>query len=120
MHQEQPTPSPVATTPAAAGARRDLYQGVTDKIIAQLEVGSVPSVQPWGRDHITPACGLPRNITTGRTYLRSRNMGQRHAQFGVSLHQNRARHGPSFFSVPAFKPHASSSRIGSWTNGKRN
>jgi len=32
--------------------RRDLYQDVTDTIIAQLEAGAVPWVQPWGRDHI--------------------------------------------------------------------
>jgi len=51
------------------GARRkDLYQSVTDQVIAQLEAGTVPWVQPWGRDGITAPCALPQNASTGRTY----------------------------------------------------
>jgi antirestriction protein ArdC len=48
--------------------RRDLYQEVTDKIIAQLETGTVPWVQPWGRDHIAAPMGLPTNAATGNRY----------------------------------------------------
>lgn len=48
--------------------RADLYQEVTDKIIAQLEQGAVPWVQPWGRDHIATPMGLPANAATGNTY----------------------------------------------------
>lgn len=59
--------------------RRDLYQEVTDTIIAQLEQGCVPWVQPWGlRDQFNSsddgcevggtALGLPENAHTGRTY----------------------------------------------------
>lgn len=48
--------------------RRDLYQEVTDTIIAQLEAGTVPWVQPWGRDHITAPMGLPTNAATGNRY----------------------------------------------------
>lgn len=50
------------------GSRRDLYQDVTDTVIAQLEAGTVPWVQPWGRDGITAPCALPSNASTGRTY----------------------------------------------------
>ena len=48
--------------------RRDIYQEVTDTIIAQLEAGAVPWVQPWGRDHITAPMGLPTNAATSNTY----------------------------------------------------
>lgn len=43
-----------------------LYAEVTNRIIAELEKGCVPWVQPWDR---TPAAaGLPRNAGTGRAY----------------------------------------------------
>lgn len=50
--------------------RRDLYQDVTDAIIADLEKGCVPWVQPWAsRDAVGgTALGLPDNAQTGRTY----------------------------------------------------
>ena len=48
--------------------RGDLYQTVTNKIIAQLEAGAVPWVQPWGRDGIQTPFGLPQNAATGNTY----------------------------------------------------
>jgi antirestriction protein ArdC len=44
--------------------RVSLYDEITTKIIAQLEAGSVPWVQPWGE---TPL-GMPKNATTGRQY----------------------------------------------------
>lgn len=43
-----------------------LYQEVTDKIIAELEQGHVPWVQPWGR--AKTGLGLPKNAATGRRY----------------------------------------------------
>lgn len=43
-----------------------LYQEVTDRIIAELEQGRVPWVQPWGR--AKAGLGLPRNAATGRRY----------------------------------------------------
>ncbi|WP_291078148.1 zincin-like metallopeptidase domain-containing protein [Hyphomonas sp.] len=49
-------------------ARRDLYQEVTDTVIAQLEAGAVPWVQPWGRPDVTAPCALPQNASTGRSY----------------------------------------------------
>ena len=51
------------------GARRkDLYQEVTDKIIAELEQGLLPWVQPWGLDEHAMPLGLPRNAHTAKTY----------------------------------------------------
>lgn len=52
----------------ASKPRRDLYQEITDKIIAELEAGTVPWVQPWGKVDGAPACGLPQNGATGRAY----------------------------------------------------
>ena len=46
--------------------RTSLYQEITDKIIAELEQGRVPWVQPWGG--VTAPLGLPRNAATGRAY----------------------------------------------------
>jgi antirestriction protein ArdC len=46
--------------------RSSLYQEITDKIIAELEQGRVPWVQPWSG--VTAPLGLPRNATTGRLY----------------------------------------------------
>lgn len=43
-----------------------IYQAVTDRIIAELEQGRVPWVQPWGRSNT--ALGLPRNAATERCY----------------------------------------------------
>ena len=46
--------------------RASLYQEVTDRIIGELEQGSVPWVQPWGK--AAGGVGLPRNAGTGRRY----------------------------------------------------
>jgi len=48
-------------------SRASLYDAVTNQIIAELEEGRVPWVQPWGKvGTATPS--LPRNAVTGRTY----------------------------------------------------
>ena len=47
---------------------KDLYQDVTDKIIAELKAGSVPWVQPWGMPHDAGTLGLPTNGHTNNTY----------------------------------------------------
>jgi antirestriction protein ArdC len=46
--------------------RTSLYQAITDKIIAELEQGRVPWVQPWAG--VSAPLGLPRNAATGRAY----------------------------------------------------
>lgn len=54
-----------------SGARRDrtnLYSEITDKIIAELEAGRVPWVQPWGTAAAKAPLGFPKNASTGRTY----------------------------------------------------
>lgn len=52
--------------PSPGMGRGTLYQEVTDRIIADLEKGRVPWVQPWGK--AKTELGLPRNAATGRTY----------------------------------------------------
>jgi antirestriction protein ArdC len=47
--------------------RVSLYDGVTARIIADLEAGRVPWVQPWGRAG-GAGPGLPRNALTARPY----------------------------------------------------
>ena len=46
--------------------RSSLYDEVTQRIIAELEEGRFPWVQPWSNAAASP--GLPRNATTGRVY----------------------------------------------------
>ena len=48
--------------------RAGLYAEITDKIIAELEAGRLPWVQPWGASGTGAAVGLPRNAATGRRY----------------------------------------------------
>jgi hypothetical protein len=48
--------------------RAHLYDEVTAKIIAELEAGRFPWVQPWGKPSASEgglAPGLPRNAVTG-------------------------------------------------------
>ncbi|NIJ34089.1 ArdC family protein [Sphingomonas oligoaromativorans] len=52
---------------AAAQPTTNLYDDITAKIIAELEAGRFPWVQPWGTaGAINP--GLPRNALTARSY----------------------------------------------------
>ncbi len=46
----------------------NLYDDITNKIIAELEQGRLPWVQPWGASPNTAPLGLPKNASTGRTY----------------------------------------------------
>ena len=58
-----PHPAP---THKSFSDRTTLYQEITDKIVAELEQGRVPWVQPWAG---APApLGLPKNAATGRSY----------------------------------------------------
>ena len=56
--------------PAASseGERRSLYEEITGQIIAELEAGRIPWVQPWGRVEDGPTLGMPLNAATGRRY----------------------------------------------------
>ena len=62
------TPKRGARAKAGGAKRRDLYQEVTDRIVAQLEAGTVPWVQPWDGSKSGPSVGLPRNASTTKSY----------------------------------------------------
>ena len=54
---------------ARAGVNRaSLYQEITDKIIGQLEAGSVPWVQPWGTTDAKASLAMPKNAASSRRY----------------------------------------------------
>ena len=48
--------------------RASLYTEITDTIIAELEAGRVPWVQPWGTAAASAALAMPQNASTGRRY----------------------------------------------------
>jgi antirestriction protein ArdC len=48
--------------------RASLYQEITDKIIAELEAGRVPWVQPWGTSVAKASLAMPMNAATKRHY----------------------------------------------------
>lgn len=48
--------------------RTSLYDEITGKIIAELEAGRAPWVQPWGTAAAKAPLAMPRNATTGRQY----------------------------------------------------
>ena len=54
---------------ARAGASRaSLFDEITNKIIADLEAGRAPWVQPWGSAAAKAPLAMPRNAATGRGY----------------------------------------------------
>jgi antirestriction protein ArdC len=48
--------------------RTSLYDEITDKIIAELEAGRVPWVQPWGTAAAKAPLAMPKNAATERRY----------------------------------------------------
>ena len=48
--------------------RASLYQEITDKIIAELEAGRLPWVQPWGAAGVRAPLAMPKNAATDRRY----------------------------------------------------
>ncbi|MDO9441756.1 MAG: ArdC-like ssDNA-binding domain-containing protein, partial [Beijerinckiaceae bacterium] len=46
--------------------RASLYSEVTNRIVAELEEGRLPWVQPW--DSAACGCTMPQNGGTGRKY----------------------------------------------------
>jgi antirestriction protein ArdC len=59
---------PNSASRAGRQDRANLYQEITDKIIAELEAGRVPWVQPWGENTASAPLGVPQNAATGRRY----------------------------------------------------
>ena len=52
----------------AGSGRTNLYDDITSKIIAELEAGRFPWVQPWGSASVKAPLAMPRNAATGRHY----------------------------------------------------
>ncbi len=48
--------------------RANLYDEITSKIIAELEAGRLPWVQPWGSSGVSAPLAMPKNAATGRQY----------------------------------------------------
>ncbi|CAO3425680.1 Antirestriction protein [Azospirillum doebereinerae] len=55
-------------TTRSTGERASLYSEITARIIAELEAGRLPWVQPWGGEGAAAPLGLPRNASSGRSY----------------------------------------------------
>ena len=61
--------------------RTSLYQEITDKIIAELEAGRVPWVQPWGTAAAKAPLAMPKNAATQTALHRNQcahSVGRRH------------------------------------------
>lgn len=52
----------------SGGDRSGLYREITDKIIAELEAGRAPWVQPWGTAAAKAPLAMPKNAATHRRY----------------------------------------------------
>jgi antirestriction protein ArdC len=52
----------------SGGDRSGLYQEITEKIIAELEAGRAPWVQPWGTAAAKAPLSMPKNAATHRRY----------------------------------------------------
>ena len=52
----------------ADGARSNLYDDITNKIIGELEDGRLPWVQPWGTAAAKASLAMPKNAATSRQY----------------------------------------------------
>ncbi|MGY8682788.1 zincin-like metallopeptidase domain-containing protein [Bradyrhizobium sp. UFLA05-153] len=52
----------------SGGDRTSLYDEITDKIIAELEIGRVPWIQPWGTAAAKAPLAMPKNAATSRHY----------------------------------------------------
>jgi antirestriction protein ArdC len=58
----------IPSAPRAPSERASLYDEITNKIIAELEAGRLPWVQPWGSTGVSAPLGIPKNAATGRNY----------------------------------------------------
>lgn len=61
-------PRPLPSRSAAGPNRINLYEEITSKIIAELEAGRLPWVQPWGSSAVAAPLAMPKNAATGRHY----------------------------------------------------
>ena len=51
-----------------APERANLYDEITTRIVAELEAGRLPWVQPWGSSDVSAPLAMPKNVSTGRHY----------------------------------------------------
>jgi len=51
-----------------AGSRSNLYDEITNRIIAELEQGRLPWVQPWSTTATGTSVAMPKNAATARQY----------------------------------------------------
>jgi antirestriction protein ArdC len=56
------------TRTRSGGDRTNFYDDITIKIIAELEKGRFPWVQPWGAPSARAQLAMPKNASTSRTY----------------------------------------------------
>jgi len=54
--------------PREGGTRNSIYDDITSRIIAELEAGRLPWVQPWGTASAKAPLALPRNAATQSQY----------------------------------------------------
>jgi antirestriction protein ArdC len=57
-----------ATRARTGKDRASLYEEITTRIIAELEAGRLPWVQPWGSSGVRAPLAMPKNAATGRRY----------------------------------------------------
>ena len=57
-----------SSRPPAGGDRTSFYDEITRRIIAELEAGRLPWVQPWDSSAVAAPLGVPKNAATGRAY----------------------------------------------------
>jgi antirestriction protein ArdC len=57
-----------ASSSRAGQDRTNLYDDITGKIIAELEDGRLPWIQPWGTAAAKAPLAMPNNAATGRIY----------------------------------------------------
>ena len=55
-------------TARSGSDRTSIYDEITTKIIAELEAGRVPWVQPWGTGAAKAPLAMPKNAATGHAY----------------------------------------------------
>jgi antirestriction protein ArdC len=90
--------------------RTSRYQEITDKIIAELEQGRLPWVQPWGG--AGAPLGLPRNAATGRSYSGIRDV----ARVGRVLERHSNRRSFAITVLTAHKEHVRKLGVGRLDN----
>ena len=56
------------STRRARGSQPDLYQAVTDRIVAMIEAGAAPWRKPWTTPRLPGVPALPVNAITGQSY----------------------------------------------------